>query len=94
VNYLFHPSSEAEYLETIAYFESKRPGLGALYFAEFEQTIENACTSPQRYPVKIQPDLRCIQMKKFPFTILFRELSNSIFNKIFNRREKEEEEKG
>lgn len=34
--YFFHPAAEAEYLETVAYYESKRAGLGASYLAEFE----------------------------------------------------------
>jgi hypothetical protein len=30
MSYFFHPAAEAEYLEAIAYYESKRAGLGAL----------------------------------------------------------------
>ena len=71
--YYFHPAAEAEHLESVAYFESKRPGLGASYLAEFERTIDTACGAPHRYPVEKQPDVRRIRMKRFPFTILFRE---------------------
>ena len=71
--YYFHPAAEAEHLESVAYFESKRPGLGASYLAEFERTIDTACGAPHRYPAEKQPDVRRIRMKRFPFTILFRE---------------------
>lgn len=29
MTYFFHPAAEAEHLETVAYYESKRAGLGA-----------------------------------------------------------------
>ncbi len=78
MSYFFHPAAESEYLESLAYYESKRPGLGALYLAEFEQIINIVCETPHRYPVEMKPDVRRIKMKKFPFTILFRESNNSV----------------
>ena len=45
MNYVFHPSAEAEYLESIAYYELKRPGLGASYLAEFERVLVHVCQS-------------------------------------------------
>ena len=51
MNYVFHPAAEAEHLETVAYFESKRAGLGALYLAEFEKIMAMVCESPHTtYP--------------------------------------------
>jgi toxin ParE1/3/4 len=73
MNYYFHPAAEAEHLESVAYFESKGPGLGASYLEEFEGIIGTICNAPHRYPIEMQPDVRRIRMKKFPFTILFRE---------------------
>jgi hypothetical protein len=29
MNCFFHPAAEAEYLESVAFYESKQPGLGA-----------------------------------------------------------------
>ena len=43
MSYVFHPAAEAEHLESVAYFESKRPGLGALYLAEFEKILGRVC---------------------------------------------------
>ncbi len=76
--YLFHPAAEAEHLESIAYFESKRAGLGASYFAEFEIIMGTVCEAPHRYPIEKQPDVRRARMKRFPFTVLFRESSGSV----------------
>ena len=78
MSYFFHPAAEAEHLETIAYFELKRPGLGATYLTEFEQVMKIVCKAPHRYPVEKEPDIRRIRMKIFPFTVLYRESSGSI----------------
>ncbi|WP_456406693.1 type II toxin-antitoxin system RelE/ParE family toxin [Thiolapillus sp.] len=78
MSYVFHPAAEAEYLESVAYFESKRPGLGALYLAEFEKAMEMVCESPQRYPVEMDPDVRSIRMSQFPYTVLYRDVSGVI----------------
>jgi hypothetical protein len=39
MSYYFHPAAESEYLEAVAYYESKRPGLGASFLAELENAI-------------------------------------------------------
>ena len=73
MSYEFHPAAEAEHLETIAYYESKSPGLGAMYLAGFGQVMKTVCEAPRRYPVEKKPDIRRIRMKKFPFTVLNRD---------------------
>jgi len=78
MNYYFHPAAEAEHLESVAYYESKRPGLGTSYLAEFERSMNAVCRAPQRYAVEKQPDIRRICMKRFSFTILFRESSGDV----------------
>lgn len=78
MSYYFHPAAEVEHLETIAYYEFKRPGLGAIYLAEFENILKLICESPQSYPVESKPDIRIKRMKRFPFTILFKEASGKV----------------
>jgi len=78
LNYVFHPAAEAEHLETVAYLESKKAGLGASYLSEFETILAHVCESPQRYPVEQQPDIRRIRMKRFPYTLLYREVSGLV----------------
>ena len=43
MTYEFHPEAEAEHLETVAFYETQRAGLGASYLAEFESILELAC---------------------------------------------------
>ncbi len=78
MTYVFHPNAEAEHLEIVAYFESKRAGLGALYLAEFEKTLGRVCEAPQRYPVEKEPGIRRIRMERFPYTVFYREVSGTV----------------
>lgn len=78
MNYEFHPIAEAEHLETVAYYESKRAGLGAIYLTEFEATMTTICGFPSRFPVERKPDIQRGKMEKFPFNILFREVSGQV----------------
>lgn len=78
MSYVFHPAAEAEHLESVAYLESKRPGLGALYLAEFEQVMSLVCESPQRYRVERPPDVRRTGMTQFPYAVLYRESSGVV----------------
>ena len=73
MSYLFHPAAEAEHLESVAFYESKQPGLGAVYLAEFENVMKRVCEGPDRYPIEMEPDIRRIYMNRFPFTVLYRE---------------------
>jgi len=78
MSYVFHPAAEAEHLESVAYFESKRSGLGASYLGEFEKVLGQVCGSPRRYPIEREPDVRRIRMKRFPYTVLYREVSGTV----------------
>ncbi|CAN5835688.1 hypothetical protein BH23ACT11_BH23ACT11_15680 [soil metagenome] len=69
MSYEFHPAAETEHLESVAYFESKRAGLGASYLSEFEETMQRICEAPHRYPVEKEPDTRLIRMNRFPYKI-------------------------
>ena len=55
MTYRFHPAAEAEHLETVAWYESRRAGLGARYLAEVEQVLKQICASPSRRPIDRVP---------------------------------------
>ena len=52
MSYSFHPAAEAEHLESVAFYESKQPGLGAAYLAEFENAMKRVCEAKHRYPIE------------------------------------------
>ena len=72
MTYRFHPAAEAEHLESVAWYETRRAGLGARYLAEFERTLEQVRENPNRYPIDRRPDIRRAYLRRFPFTVLFR----------------------
>ncbi len=76
--YRFHPDAEAEHLETVAFYETQRAGLGASYIAEIESFLELVCEAPTRYPVQIDPDIRRVMLRRFPFTVLYRETEDAV----------------
>jgi len=78
VIYQFHPEAQAEHLETIVYYETQRPGLGASYLAEFESILELVCEAPTRYPIELDPEIRRVILRRFPFTVLFRESQGTV----------------
>ncbi len=78
MKYSFHPAAETEHLESVAYYESKRPGLGAAYLTDFEFAMINVCETPHRYAGWERPGIRKISMKRFPFDILYRENQDEV----------------
>ena len=78
MSYFFHPAAQAEHLESVAYYETKRAGLGASYLTEFEIIMSAVSENPHRYPVEKQPGIRRVRMKRFPYNILFRESRNLV----------------
>ena len=78
MNYQFHPAAEAEYLETIAFYETQQPGLGASYLSEFESVLEWVCESPTNYPIEREPDIRRARFRRFPFAVFFREFDGTV----------------
>ena len=78
MSYFFHPVAQTEHLESVAYYETKRAGLGASYLTEFETIMSAVSENPHRYPVEKQPDIRRVRMKRVPYNILFREFEDSV----------------
>ena len=73
MNYEFHPAAEIEYLEAIAYYESRQAGLGALFLEEFEKVMVQVCEFPASYQVVEKSTFKRCLMKKFPYTLFFKE---------------------
>lgn len=72
MSYQFHPAAANEYLESIAFYESRLAGLGADYIAEFESTLLRVCNAPLNYPLDCSPDIRKAGLQRFPFNVLYR----------------------
>jgi len=76
MNYSFHPAAEAEFLESVGYYESKVPGLGAAFITEFESLAALIAESPKAWRVELEPDICSVPLQRFPLSIVYRENSD------------------
>lgn len=63
MNYSFHPAAEAEFLESVGYYESQVSGLGGALIEEFEALANLIGETPKGWQVELPPDIR-----RAPFT--------------------------
>lgn len=73
MNYSFHPAAEAEFLESVGYYESKVSGLGEAFITEFEALATLIGESPKAWRVEFEPDIRSVPFQRFPLSIVYRE---------------------
>lgn len=73
MNYFFHPAGEAEFLESVGYYESEVPGLGGAFIKEFEALAELIDENPKGWQVELEPDIRRAPLHRFPLSIIYRE---------------------
>lgn len=71
--YSFHPAAEAEFLESVGYYESKVPGLGGALIEDFETLAELVSQSPKGWKIELEPDIRRAPLHRFPLSIVYRE---------------------
>lgn len=74
----FHPAAEAEFLESVGYYEARVPGLGAAFISEFELLIQLITASPMAWQIELEPDIRKAPLTQFPLSILYRIGSRSL----------------
>lgn len=73
MNYRFLRAARAEHLEEVAFYESRSPGLGAAYLAEFEAVMARICANPALYPRIGDVDIRkATLIMRFPFHVICR----------------------
>ena len=73
MTYFFGEAARAEHLEHVAYYEARKPGLGARYLVAFEAAMVKVCQNPDRYRVEFPPNIRRLRVPGFPYNILYRQ---------------------
>ena len=63
MRYAFHPEARLEYREAAAFYEARRPGLGAAFTREIESAVEQILAAPDRWRY-VEQDVR-------PYGILY-----------------------
>ncbi len=73
----FHPDARLEYREAAAFYDSRRPGLGAVFSLEIEAAIKRILDTPDRWRC-IEQDVRTCRTHTFPYAILYTIEANSV----------------
>ena len=73
-----NPDAEIEHLAKVAFYESRRKGLGARYLASLSAAMERVYSDPKQFRIECEPDLRRIPLRGFPFAIIYREVGGQI----------------
>ena len=74
-----HPEAEQELERASDYYDSQRPGLGADFEAEAEQSLQRVAQMPAAFPPHGSAGVRKCLLPRFPYTIYFVELDDRIW---------------
>lgn len=74
---IHHPEAEAELMEAAQFYNRRRPGLGDEFADAVDAAANVVAERPERFRVLEDGVRRCI-LKRFPYTILFREAGDAI----------------
>jgi len=78
MRYRFHRAAVSEHLDQVSFYESRLPGLGADYLAEFETVMARICVEPAFYPRVGTSDIRKAGLKRFPFHVIYQVAATQI----------------
>lgn len=73
----YHPAIEAELAEIRDFYNERSPHLGDDFINEFERQVLRIAAMPTRW-MTVRGDTRRALMKRFPYLILFRFVSESV----------------
>lgn len=75
----YSPDALDELRRNMAYYEGKQPGLGNDFLDEVEAVVAGIARSPNRYPEFRCSGRRKARLKRFPYTVYFVPLPNSVW---------------
>jgi plasmid stabilization system protein ParE len=78
MNFAFHPEAEAEFLEAIAYYEERTPGLGLDFSTEVRTAIQRILAYPLAWQV-LEGEIRRALVHRFPYGVLYAAEENRIW---------------
>jgi toxin ParE1/3/4 len=76
---VFHRDAEEELDGAMAYYESRRKGLGLSFQAEVERVVQLIQQHPQRWAVYKNTAFRKHLLKRFPYGVYYLELDHCIW---------------
>ncbi|HEV2855505.1 MAG TPA: type II toxin-antitoxin system RelE/ParE family toxin [Thermoanaerobaculia bacterium] len=76
---IFHSGAELDLLSAAAYYENQRSGLGRELRQEIEAAVARIRENPRQFAPHTVPDTRRCLVHRFPYTIFFTELEDSLW---------------
>jgi toxin ParE1/3/4 len=73
----FRPPARAEFIDAAAWYEARRPALGAEFIAEIEHCIALAAQKPLRFAM-VHNSVRRVIARRFPYSVYYRVETDSI----------------
>ena len=73
----FRPVADAEFIESAAWYEDQREGLGLKFIDHVQHALDNIAENPLRFPVVFN-DIREGLLSEFPYAIYYRIKSNHV----------------
>ena len=73
----YHPAVEQDVAEALRFYDSISQRLADEFEAELRRVVALAATRPGRFHL-VKPGFRRANLKRFPYHIIYRELSDSI----------------
>ncbi|MDZ7620497.1 MAG: type II toxin-antitoxin system RelE/ParE family toxin [Patescibacteria group bacterium] len=73
----WHPEAESEVVEAAAFYNRRVPGLGADFLDSVDAAVARIVDDPSRF-AGIEEDIRRCRVKRFPYCIYFRRLTDTI----------------
>ncbi|MBL8197371.1 MAG: type II toxin-antitoxin system RelE/ParE family toxin [Chromatiales bacterium] len=70
MNFRFHPHAQAEYEESVLYYESQQVRLGERFIGSIESAIESVLSAPEMWP-ELEAPVRRRLARVFPYAILY-----------------------
>lgn len=76
---VFNPLAEAEVDEALAYYESQRPGLGAEFREDLQETLSRIRQSPGATTTIDDQGTRKVRFRRFPYTAYYVEFEDYLW---------------
>ncbi len=77
MTFSFHPDAEAEFDESVAYYEQFQPGLGLEFAEEVHAAITRVAQFPNAWSVLSKNSRRCL-VSRFPYAVIYQVKSRSL----------------
>ncbi len=76
---VFHAEAEAELAVGVAFYETRRSGLGLAFLDEVERSVFLIRGSPEQWPVDLKTGLRRCSLDRFPYRLFYLDLDEVIW---------------